>query len=56
MSEEAGDQLSNPLVDFVIPVAHCGNGWGSTLKPSGRLHDWPVYAELPLGINSQTLW
>ena len=34
---QAGDQLLNPLVDFVEVDACAGLSWGSTLKPPGRL-------------------
>ena len=34
---EAGDQLSNPLVDFQGRPGKGRKRWGSTLKPPGRL-------------------
>ena len=52
----AGDQLSNPLVDFADNLLRHFAGWGSTLKPSGRLLDADRMKLAKLGINSQTLW
>ena len=52
----AGDQLSNPLVDFEAYTARLPEGWGSTLKPPGRLRALSCLQPLLLGINSQTPW
>ena len=52
----AGDQLSNPLVDFYgHPVSDIAR-WGSTLKPPGRLLKRAPMKPYWLGINSQTPW
>ena len=52
----AGDQLSNPLVDFSAAEFRLLNGWGSTLKPPGRLLVQVAAVSEELGINSQTPW
>ena len=52
----AGDQLSNPLVDFYAPRVLFRVRWGSTLKPPGRLPPIAVDGAALLGINSQTPW
>ena len=52
----AGDQLSNPLVDFEGWNKLDLGGWGSTLKPPGRLRGYPTTQGMLLGINSQTPW
>ena|GEM_PF-3398443 len=53
---KAGDQLSNPLVDFVTHAATPPLCWGSTLKPPGRLRIVCHHTGHKLGINSQTPW
>ncbi len=52
----AGDQLSNPLVDFVFGRVKNAECWGSTLKPPGRLPYAAANPKKELGINSQTPW
>ena len=52
----AGDQLSNPLVDFPGKDVVMKRSWGSTLKPPGRLLSAIGVDEGELGINSQTPW